>query len=223
MTGKPCGRPTSRADKSGLSAFTCRYHQQFKQRHGSHWCRSPPAKIVRPYIAAADDFLRSKANDPYVVAAVAGLDGLMASAGYVEIATRLKGLLPDRRARIAMARLREANIKPERLLAITIAVHALIKAEPALTHRVREWRIVAIAKAAHRLASGYHRVWVVRDDAGRIVQQTALHAYPRSSGRVLQHLGDMIEKESELVIDHHLPAVLALKEANDRSLLPASG
>ena len=40
-----------------------------------------------------------------------------------------------------------------------------------------------------------------------------MHAYPRSSGRVLRHLGEMIEKECELVIDHHLAKVLAAKRS----------
>src|SRR6185312_16364261 len=102
--------------------------------------------------------------DPFVIAAFAGLSGIMASAGPVEIATRLRGLPPERRAKIALARLREANIKPERLLAIPLAVAALIEDVPATIHRIPEWRIVAIAKAAHRLASGYHRVWEVRDN-----------------------------------------------------------
>jgi hypothetical protein len=46
-----------------------------------------------------------------------------------------------------------------------------------------------------------------------------MHAYPRSSGRVLRHLGEMIEKECELVIDHHLSEVLALKIATDGHLI----
>jgi hypothetical protein len=139
----------------------------------------------------------------------------MASAGPVEIATRLRGLSPERRAKIALARLREANIKPERLLAIPLAVAALIEDVPATVHRTCEWRIVAIAKAAHRLASGTHRQWPVPQPDGR-TKHIEMHAYPRSSGRVLRHLGEMIEKESELVIDHHGAEVLALKAVSSR-------
>lgn len=139
----------------------------------------------------------------------------MAGAGPVEIATRLKGLPPAQRARIALARLREANIKPERLLAIAVAVHALIESEPEKCHRIPDWRIVAIAKAAHRLASGTHRSWPVPQPNGG-VKHIEMHAYPRSSGRVLRHLGEMIEKESELVIYHHLMGLLALKAASSR-------
>lgn len=145
----------------------------------------------------------------------------MEIAGPVIIATRLRGLPPDQRAKVALARLREAEIEPERLLAIAVAVHALIENDPAVTHRIREWRIVAIAKAAHRLASGYHRIWEVPDNQGRIVQRTELHAYPRSSGRVLRHLGEMIEKKCELVIDQHLARVLALRVAHDSATAAA--
>jgi hypothetical protein len=212
ITGKACGRPTARAAKKGLSAFTCRYHQQHKQRHGSHWCKSPSATTLSSYLYAAMSFIGTHRTDPYISAALTGLGGIMASAGPVEIATRLRGLPPERRAKIALARLREANIKPERLLAIPLAVAALIEDAPATVHRTREWRIVAIAKAAHRLASGTHRQWPVAQPDGR-TKHIEMHAYPRSSGRVLRHLGEMIEKQGELVIDHHLAKVLALKRA----------
>jgi hypothetical protein len=98
------------------------------------------------------------------------------------------------------------------LLAISLAVHALIEEAPQVVHRVKEWRIVAIAKAAHRLASGHHQEWVMTDVNGRI-SRTEFHAWPRSSGLILRHLGEMIEKECELVIDHHLDAVVNKKIA----------
>lgn len=220
-TGKPCGQPTARAAKQGLSAFICRHHQSHLQRHGSTWCNSPTATVLNTHLKVALKFIDANRDDPFVNAAVRGLLGLMESAGESVIVPRLRGLPPEHRAKIALARLREASIKPERLLAIAVAVSALIEEAPELTHRTREWRIVAIAKAAHRLASGYHRVWEVLDDNGRVAQRTEMHAYPRSSGRVLRYLGEMIEKECELVIDHHLPVVLALKAArDDRTTVP---
>jgi hypothetical protein len=213
-TGRACGRLTSRSAKKGLSAFTCRYHQQHKQRHGSHWCKSPTAVVLKPYLSAALSFIGAHRTNPFINAALAGVGSILASAGPVEIATRLNGLPPDHRAKTALARLREANIKPERLLAIPLAVAALIADVPATVHRATEWRIVAIAKAAHRLASGTHQRWSVTQPDGR-TKHIEMHAYPRSSGRVLRHLGEMIEKECELVIDHHLSGVLALKVARD--------
>src|SRR5665213_2428749 len=127
-----CGRPTARASKQGLSAFTCRYHQQHRQRHGSHWCKSPSAAVLRPYLSAALSFIEAHRADIFIGAALTGVGGIMASAGPVEIANRLKGLPPDRRARIALARLYEAGKKPERVLAIPLAIAALIEDAPAL-------------------------------------------------------------------------------------------
>jgi hypothetical protein len=211
VTGRPCGRPTSRASKDGLAAFVCRYHVQHRARHGSYWAKSPSATTLSPYLKAALSYIElHRHHDVFIRAALDGLAQLMASAGPVEIATRLRGLPPDQRARIALARLREAAIKPERLLAIVIAVAALIEEAPAAVHRTAEWRTVAVAKAAHRLASGTHRRWPLPQPDGS-TKHIEMHAYPRSSGRVLRVLGEMIERECELVIDRHLTPVLTLK------------
>nr|AWL92636.1 hypothetical protein CIT37_10745 [Bradyrhizobium ottawaense] len=182
-----------------------------RQRHGSAWCATPAATALRPYVRAARSFIRLNRADPYVSHALTALGVLMASAGPAEIGSRLRGLPAERRARIALARLREAGIHPERLLAITIAVHSLIEEAPQVVHRIREWRIVAIAKGCHRLASVY-RPWTFIGADGR-VRRAAIQAYPRSAGRVLRYLGEMIERESEWVIEKHLAGVLALKVA----------
>lgn len=210
-----CGQPTLRAAKTGLAIALCRKHQLHRQRHGSPFCPSPSAAVLKPYLRAANQLIEFRRNDPYVGATLAGVRELTETAGPVVIATRLRGLPPDQRAKVALARLREAGVKPERLLAIALAVCALIEDNPGATHRISEWRIVAIAKAAHRLASGYHRVWRFEDASGRIVQQAELHKYPRSSGRVLRYLGETIEKQCEWVIDRHLAEVVALKVARN--------
>jgi hypothetical protein len=208
-----CGKPTQRAAKSGLAIALCRKHQLHRQRHGSPFCPSPSATTLKPYLTAASLFIEAHRNDIFVKAALADLRDLLEFAGPVIIATRLRGLPPNQRAKVALARLREAEIKPERLLAITLAVHALIEDAPEACHRINEWTLVAVAKAAHRLASGFHRVWELPDDQGRIVQRRERHTYPRSSGRVLRHLGQMIEKKCKRVIDNHLAQVVVLKVA----------
>lgn len=210
-----CGKPTQRAAKAGLSIALCRKHQLHRQRHGSPFCSSPSAGVLKPYLRAASDLIELRRTDPYINAALADIRDLVETAGPVVIATRLRGLPPEKRSKVALARLREAGVKPERLLAIAVAVHALIEDNPAATHRIQEWRIVAIAKAAHRLASGYHRVWSLEDATGKVVQRTELHAYPRSSGRVLRYLGEAIEKKCEWVIDHQVTDVVALKLSRD--------
>lgn len=200
-----CGRPST-----GLSISLCRQHLLHRQRHGSPFCKTPTGPTLAPYLKLALAYLAVHQRDPFIRGAISGLSELTACAGDVIPATRLRGLAPFVRSRIALARLREANVKPERLLAIVIAVHALIKHDPARTHRIKDWRIVAIAKAAHRLASGDHRVWELRDDGGRVVQRSEMHTYPRSTGRVLRYLGEAIEAECELVLDKHLEKIVAM-------------
>lgn len=205
-----CRQLTMRAAGQGLAAFHCKRHVEHKARHGSHWHGSYSAGELRPYLTAAGAFIRPRMEaDPFIKAAVEGLEALMESAGPAEIATRLRGLSAERRAKIALARLREAGIKPERLLANQLAVTALIEEDPG-SHRVKEFRVVQVAKAVHRLASGTHRVWEYQDAQGR-TRRTELHAYPRSTGRVLRLLGGMIERECELVADRHLSGMMALK------------
>lgn len=150
-------------------------------------------------------------NELFMKLALSGIEELMQSAGKATIAPRLKGLPPSERAQVALARLREVGIKPERLLAIALAVHALIEDAPEQVHRIKDWRIVAIAKAAHRLASGHHVVYRMEDEETGKVYRSEFHAYPRSSGRVLRHLGKLLEKEAEHVIEKHLAAIVALK------------
>ncbi len=64
VTLKTCGRPTARASKTGLSAFVCRYHQQHKQRHGSHWCKSPSGTALRVYLLPTRNYIRANEKDP---------------------------------------------------------------------------------------------------------------------------------------------------------------
>src|SRR5258708_1103950 len=80
--------------------------------------------------------------------------------------------------------------RAERPLAIALAGEAIDREEPT-TPRSRHFVKVQTAKAAHRLASGYHRKfdWKLSDGSdGRI----EVHKYARSPGRVLVHMGTML-------------------------------
>lgn len=206
-----CRNPTMRAAGLGLAAFHCRKHVERKARHGSHWHGTYRAVELKPYLAAATSYVRLRAeSDRFIKQALADIALLLEEAGPTEIATRLKGMSATRRARIALARLRVARIKPERFVAIVLAVTALIEEDPG-SHRVKEFRIVQIAKALHRLASGYHRVWELTDEKGRSRKVSELHAFPRSSGPVLRLIGKAVDQPCEWVVEKHLSAVLALK------------
>lgn len=205
-----CRNPTMRAAGTGLAAFHCRKHVDHKARHGSHWHGTYSAAELKPYLAAATSYVRLRAeSDRFVKQALTDIALLLEEAGPTEIATRLMGMSATRRARIALARLRVAGIKPKRFVAIVLAITALIEEDPG-SHRTKEFRVVQIAKALHRLASGYHRVWELQDHKGRS-QKIELHAFPRSSGPVLRLIGKAVEEPCEWVVEKHLSAILALK------------
>lgn len=210
VTGRACGRPTMRAAGVGLASHFCRRHVEHRARHGSHWHGTYSAAQLKPYQAAATSYLRLWApNDRFIGAAIDAIRTKLAEAGEVEIATRLRGLSADKRAKIALARLRVAGVPAERIVSIVLAVSALIQEDPA-SHRTKEFRTVQICKAVHRLASGTHKVWELEDHQGR-KGRTEFHAYPRSSGRVLRMMGRMLEEPCEWVVEKHLAAVLAHK------------
>ncbi len=204
-----CGRPTMRAAGKGLAIHHCKYHVQHRARHGSHWRKSYRASDLKPYRQAAAIWIRRNRDDSYVAHSLSALASLVQFAGPIPQSAGLRGVPPRDRAKIGLARLREKGVPPEKLLAIYLAVVMVIEEDPT-SHRVHEFRIVQIAKAIHRLASGYHRRWEIRLNDGRIVRPE-IHSYARSSGRVLRHLGTMIEECCEWVDVKHLPALLALK------------
>lgn len=204
-----CGQPTMRAAGIGLAAFHCVRHVAFRARNGSLWHPTYRAAELKPYLAAATSYVRPRLEtDRQIKEVIAQLAVLLEQSPY-EIATRLRGLSPKARAGIAFGRLRKKGIKPERLLAIHLAITALIEEDPG-SHRVKEFRLVQVAKAAHRLASGYHRVWPQQDKNGRTFR-IELHAYARSTGRVLRLIGQAIEERCEWATEKHLRGVLAVK------------
>lgn len=188
---------------NGLSGRYCKLHTQFKARHGSVWHRSYSATDLKPYLRAATSYINPRLHTkPATNIANAGdrLAFMIEGAPY-EQATRLRGLPASTRADIAFGRFRKRGVKPEKILAITFAVCALIADDPR-ADKTLEFRRVQIAKACHRRASGFHKVWSER---------SSLHVFARSTGRVLRIIGKMIEAVCEPAIHEHLEGVLKLK------------
>lgn len=207
-----CTRPTMAAAGAGLSTVLCRYHVQWKARHGSEWCGTFKAADLKPHRRAAAAWVRQHREDPAVVRALSGLGWLMAFAGPVERANEIKRKPAAHRAKVALARLQERSISPERLLTTHIAVTALIEDDREAHKRSTEFRIVQVAKAVHRLASGTHWNFGGRvPGQGRRALKDAI--YPKSSGRVLRVLGGLIEAECRGVTWAALQEVRALKLA----------
>lgn len=207
-----CGRLTEAAGGNGLALFHCRYHVQFKARHGSHWHGTYRAIEIHPYVLSAVEWLRESREMGAVRAARWEIEHRLNITGRVDPAMNLRGRSAESRANIAFARLREAGVEAERILAIYLGVSALIE-DDWLSHNVREFRIVQAAKAMHRLASGTHRkwdIWIPRT-GGTVPYE--MHVYPRSSGIVLRKMGALVEKACGDLTAQAVPAIIDLKIA----------
>jgi hypothetical protein len=185
-----CLRLTQRSSGKGLSESHCKQHVEFHRRHGSYWQKSYSATQLAPYRRAAQSWLRSRANDREVHSVITALDALLSHSGPPERAHDLRGLSPERRARIALARVRQAGIRGERLLEITLTIKAIMsdlgpRADP-------EFMQVQIAKLVHRLASGTHKT-----RSGFPMRSK----YPRAEGRVMRVLGNEVEDIAGIAAD----------------------
>lgn len=209
-----CGRPTEARQGNGFSPFLCRYHREHRSRHGSPLKRSYTAAELRPYLRAAESVVKANAAEQYIRWSLASISSLLASAGPVRRVVDLGKLSPETKAKASLAMLRERNVPPERILAVTLAVLAAITEDPFGPGGDRVlFRRVQIAKALRRRASGTH---VVYEGTG-----IRWDRYPRSSGRVLEHLGAVVEAACEFAIDRHVAVVLDLKKGRYGDLKPA--
>lgn len=203
-----CSRPIAQAQGRAMGPH-CRYHVQFKARHGSHWCSTYFASDLKPYLRSAARWIKENREVPQVAMALYWLNGLLLGAGRTELAHRIKGMPARERARVAFARLQEAGVEAERIIRIYLAVCTLIE-DDAGSHRVEEFRVVQVAKAVHRLASGSHQRWEVPLRDGRTAP-LAMHTYPVSSGFVLRVIGRQIEEACREVASASLDEIRGLK------------
>lgn len=198
-----CPRPTQRSTGTGLSDLLCKQHVEFRRRHGSTWVKSYSAKQLTPYGKASTIWLRCHGTEPGVRRVVAALDALIADAGRAETANHVRWKTPEGKARIAIARLREAGKRGAQLLAITLTIKSIItdigpRGDP-------EFMQVQIAKMVHRLASGTHIKSALWGDTSK---------YPRPEGRVMRILGRQVEDIAGIVADGDVIAqIVAITKA----------
>lgn len=149
-----CKNLTQRSARNGLSETLCKRHVEFRRRHGTHWRRSYTMAELRPFQAAARQWLKAHQGDLSLTQVVAALNGLLAGSGASRTAQDARWAGTEEKVRNALARLHEAGKSGGQLLLITLTVKA---AQSALGPRAnREFQYVQIAKMAHRLASGTH-------------------------------------------------------------------
>ncbi len=188
-------------------------HYDHYQRHGSPYKASYAMQEIAPHRAVAERWLEANAEDVYVKNAIERVQGLYNRAGPVVEAFRLRGLNPRERAWAAWARLRRAEVDPRRPVAAWLAVELAI-GDDLQPDSHAEFKRVQAAKLVHRMASGTHKRWQqptssVGADGLPIRRKVELHAYPRSRGRVLRHIGEDLEEAVELLVEHRLSSVIS--------------
>lgn len=200
-----CGKPARAGTTDGLDTRFCRSHSDHLARHGSAYKPSYTAKEITPYRKAAHVWLEANADNVWVTNAIERVETLYRAAGPHVEAFRLRGLSPDDRTRAAWARLRKAKVDPRRVVAAALAVEMVIRDDPQAETKA-EFKRVQTAKLVHKMSSGTHKQW------GSGIGATELHAYPRSRGRVLRHIGRDVELACELLIQHSsLPVARLLR------------
>jgi hypothetical protein len=198
-----CGRATEARQGNGLSPTLCRFHREYRSRHGSPLKRSYTGAEIRPHVRAAESFVKAHKNDQEIRWSLDRIAVDLANAGPVHRVNDLPWMEPRAKARAALAMLRERKVPPVRILAVTLGVLAAIEEDAYGPGSDRVlFRRVQIAKALRRRASGSH----VTYDSGWTFSR-----YPRSAGKVLEVLGAMVAEACQFAINRHLSNVLELK------------
>lgn len=193
-----CGRPTEARAGKGLSLTHCRYHVQYRNRHGSYFKGTYAAAHLEPYRRTALRYLGPRASrDSWIKHAIIALQAVLNGAGPVERVVDAKRIKPRHKARAVLARVRENGATPMRLLVNYLAaVMALAEDQIKPGADGGEYLMTQIGKIVHRMGAGQHTGW---------------DRYSRSSGLVLRHIGRAIDTACELVAAEHLKALLECK------------
>jgi hypothetical protein len=159
---------------------------------------------LEPYIRAAESFAKKHKEDRYIQWSLDHITAALANAGPVQRVNDLPWMEASAKAKASLAMLREKGVPALRILAVTLGVRAAIAEDTyGPGSDIVIFRRVQIAKALRRRASRTH---VVSESGWR------LSRYPRSSGKVLEVLGTMMEKACDFALHEHLQAILELKQ-----------
>jgi hypothetical protein len=204
-----CSKPPQLADATGLSPRLCRAHVKHNQRHGSPHRKTWPASELRPYIKSADLWLKQNSNQSMTQRVIAEMQLALETSGRPETAYGMLRADAVRKAKVALARLRVAGVKPERLVAIVLATWAIAE-DDASERTLSEFRTVAVGKQAHRLSARWFPERARAMPKGSMARRT-YEKYGESTGGVLRALGKAIDDVANHLVDRAVPHILALK------------
>lgn len=191
-----CKRPPGNASGDGLGRF-CKPHLEHYRRHGDPLKGSYSAAETAPHRKAASAWIETHREDPFVAAALGGVEAAMLGAGKAIEPNQLRGLSTEEKARAVWARLREKGRKPREVLAAILGVAMRYAAD--YQRAKPEHRTVQIAKVLNRMGGGRVKRWRV-DHPGAVDGVLTLRWFPSSEGLVLRELGQSAEKLAEFLI-----------------------
>jgi hypothetical protein len=204
-----CGNPTQAFAGKGLSERYCSCCIRAAQRSGSYHRSSHRAAELKPYLWAAQRWLKDNADNSLVLRVETALEAMLNGAGSPEIATRMIRADAPRKAKNALARMRVRGVKPQRLMVIVLATHAILMDDQTFSHRGSEFLHVQIARQAHRLAARF----VPKGQEAKVKDglKWGFKSFPHSAGLVLRELGKMLDDVGGHLVDLAFPRILELK------------
>lgn len=190
-----CKRPPGNASGEGLGRF-CKPHLEHYRRHGDPLKGSYKAAEVAPHRKAAATWISEHRTDPFVAAALGGVEAAMLGAGKAVEPNQLRGRSTEDKAKAVWARIRERGRKPEAVLAAILGIAIRYAAD--YQRAKPEHRTVQIGKALNRLGGGRVKSW--REHPGAVNGVLTLRWFPASEGLVLRELGRWAEQIAEFLI-----------------------
>ncbi|MBU0583455.1 MAG: hypothetical protein KKB66_13150 [Alphaproteobacteria bacterium] len=198
-----CTNLTQRSAGTGLSTRHCKRHKEMLRRHGVTWRKSFTETELAPYRKSVRTWVRLNRGRPEFQEAITDLDSMLAASGKPKDAFAVQSARPKEKARIALARLREAGKGGEHLLTIVLTIKAITTDKGPRGNP--EFQQVQIAKRAHRLIP---RTRIKSDIWGDIAKRT------RPEGLVMRILGEkLIEAAGGTATGEVIREVIALKNA----------
>src|SRR6266576_1867529 len=94
-----CGRAPEARQGNGLSPTLCRYHREFRRRHGSPLKRSYTGAELKPYIRAAESFVKAHKSDQEIQWSLDRIAAQLANAGPAQRVNDLPWMEPRAKAR----------------------------------------------------------------------------------------------------------------------------
>ena len=204
-----CPNKPQMATGTGLSPRLCQSHLKQRQRHGSPHRKTWPAAELRPYLKSAELWLKQNASQSMVRAVLARMQSLLDTSGGPETAYATLRADASRKAKAALAKLRVAGIKAERLVAIVLATYAIAEDDDS-ERTLSEFRTVAIGKQAHRLSARWMPEKAKTLPEGSMARRT-YEKFEHSAGGVLRELGKAIDEAGNLLVDQATVEILELK------------